>query len=69
MVPRLPDGRVVLVSATGREVGGEELELARPTPIQALGHHVRGLVRESWTGLLVHVGLGRSAEGYGFGFG
>ena len=64
-MPRLPGGQVVVASATGTAVGGEEL--AHPTPIQALGHHVRGLVHESWTGLLV--GSVHSAGGSGFGCG
>ena len=68
-MPRLPDGQVVVASATGREVGGEELELARPTPFPALGHPVHGHGHGAWAGRLARVGLDRSDEGYGFGFG
>ena len=67
MVPRLPGGQVVVASATEREVGGEEL--AHPPPIQTRGHHVHGLVHESWTGLLDPVGSDHTAEGCGFGCG
>ena len=40
-----------------------------PPPIQTRGHHVHGLVHESWTGLLDPVGSDHTAEGCGFGCG